>query len=1133
MNDMSAEERDSVELEIYRQIKSVRLVFELGFPIDLVAQAQAVVSSAGATLVRSDRIRYPASFVLYITSLAKDRRGRTFWSSPEVSPLCRQISRLPQQLAELTLNAIKRLGLETFDDLIEEENALRNMTPVTMHSGIPVHNVADLVYLIDVAARRLRYSPEEQIQYWSATPHGFAGLWAAPRRLLQGGTAIAVDLLEQFNEALRNPNAPEVSGLPRHLVEAINTVELVRNRQIGFGTHRVRSVPSAFIELDELSSTGPILRLPRVDTQQIKRWRLVGAIDVDVKADAHDETLLRLVPSKDYEISAIGDGGTVIQSKFFRSYRDLPVLFFSSKNGQLLERQPTGIQYDSHEVVVLTHPKVDLDGVKEDDARQVISGGSWDGWKIWRIQLGKDQKVTAFDTVHSKVKETISFIRMTMRPTLIHIRPNELSLSSPRGEVFVEHPMLQIDTGGADKSIVDVRVINEDEVESSTKLSELASSDDLYSLSELFNGDGEYRISVDGPLGLRMPEKRIVLLQGLQCTQDPPLGLPGQSVTISLNLPELTTEFAISPDAAEGLAIIAGIELTVRPLRIVWSISIGNRTPSRMANSPFSFTTNEVINPSDLNLFVRTGFPCTLEIEMNDGFSLVHSEKFFVPNRRVLNLGEFIKYATDFGSETHTLVARVGASQKFTLGKITSDYIVSLNTTVFRSDDGVETVGVAFEENKKFSNRVIRAWSLDRPWEPSWSSAVPDDIDEYFTFVMPKHLPPGRHRLWMKIEGQHAQIPRLPRAGTVGVVDIVVEDGAALDLANPIDRIVSGLLSSDLRGIQVDDIKEHGHVLLGLLSLNIWDKGRPGLSDKLGADVYELLESDLENLIKHIVTALDQDVIIEDFLVQITLAIMPLLFEAEDKHDLSVESEFAELVWSRLPIVAAIAEPWKDSADIYARWQHKLGWPKVEELPDVIDEVEEELIEECLTLESSMTPDTRDVLAKEFEADVRRVCHLPRSQVEFILGSLIGSRADEPLSVDGEWDAVAKSLLSAVSAQSEVGAWRNLHNKTLTRSHHYVAKYEFRHLVQQYEVKSIWMDDPQYKWILLDIVALAISAVDDREKCDAQMHALLDAMNFAPAWVEYSLLLALSMRPFYSEIDIDDRSIKSEITLAE
>jgi hypothetical protein len=62
------------------------------------------------------------------------------------------------------------------------------------------------------------------------------------------------------------------------------------------------------------------------------------------------------------------------------------------------------------------------------------------------------------------------------------------------------------------------------------------------------------------------------------------------------------------------------------------------------------------------------------------------------------------------------------------------------------------------------------------------------------------------------------------------------------------------------------------------------------------------------------------------------------------------------------------------------------------------------------------------------------------------------------------------------------------------------------------------MDEPMYKWVLLDIMVLAISAVDDRQKCDSQMHALLDAMDFAPAWVEYALLLALSMKPLGAEI---------------
>ena len=1115
MNDLLVEERDLIEVEIHRQIKSVRLVFELGFPSELVAQAKSVVESAGRLLVRNDRIQYPASFVLYIVSLAKDRRGRIFWTSDEVAPLCRQIGREPHQLAELTLGAIKHLGLETFDDLVEEENALRIMTPVTMHSGIPVNNVTDLVCLLDVAVRRLRYTPEEQIQYWSATPHGFAGLWAAPRRLFQGGNAIAIDLLEQFNEALRNPNAPEVSGLPRHLVEAINRVEIVRNRQIGVGTHSKRSVPQAFIEVDAHSSLGPVIRLPKVDVNEIKRWRLVGTNDTDIKAEADDETLVRLLPNKDYEVSAIGTDGIVAQSKFFRSYRDLPVIFFSATSGQLLERHSTGIHYDGDEIIVMTHPKVAFVGMSDEDDNAVVCTGSWDGWKIRRLRLVLGQQLSVFDTVHAESKEIIPFLRPTVRPSLVHVLQSELAVTCLNGEIFVDVPLLRIDAGGADTSIVRVNVRREGEVEISKKLSELISSESNYDLSDFFGSDGEYRVSVIGPLGLRMPEKRIVLLRGLECAQDPPLGLPDQSVTVELNLPMMSTEVQIPADQTEGFVNIAGIEVSIHPLRVVWSISIGNRTPSRMASDLFSFTTNEVNNPSELNLFVRTGMPCTMEVEMTDGFSLVHSATFEVPGRRVINLGEFVKFAADFGSETHTLFARVGSSPLFTLGRITSDYVVSLSALVLRTADDSEIAELAFTENKRFTNRVIRVWSLDRPWEPSWSIPLPDDVVDSFSFVLPDGLPAGRHRLWLKIEGPHAQIPRLPRADTKGVVDIVFQDGAAPDMDNPIDRIVNAVSTSNLEFIQDSDIREHGHVLLGLLTLNIGDKGSAGLADRLGANVYKLLESNLENLIRHIVTALDRDVIDEQFLLQITLAIMPLLFEAEDKYDISVSSEFAELVWTRLPVVAAIAEPWRDSVETFTRWQDKFGWPNFSDAEVESDESEE--LEGDIEPNWVAYPEIREVLASEFELDVRRVSHLPREHIEMVLGSMIGSRASELLSVDGEWDAVAKSLLSAVKAQREVNAWRTTHNRTLSRCHSYASKYKYRYLIDQYSVRSVWMDEPMYRWVLFDILVLAVSAVDDRDKCDDQMHALLDAMNFAPAWVEYALLLALSMKPFAAE----------------
>jgi hypothetical protein len=1118
VDDITSEERDLIETEVLRQIKSVRLVFELGFPADLVAKAKSVVDSAGIFVVRNEKIRYPASFVLYIVSLAKDRRGRSFWTSDEVSPLCRQMHREPHQLAELTLDAIKTLRLETFDELIEEENALKYMTPVTMHSGIPVNNVADLVYLIDVAVRRLRYTPEEQIQYWSSTPHGFAGLWAAPRRLLRGGNIIAIDLLEQFNEALRNPNAPEVSGLPNHLVEAINSIEKGSRREVGVGSHRLISVPQTFIEIDVLSSLGPVVRLPLVDVQEIKRWRLVGANDADVKAEANEETLVRLLPSKDYEVSAIGVDGTVAKSRFFRTYRDLPVMFFNATSGQLLERQSIGIQCDGNEVIALTHPKVAFLGLDENDQNQTVCTGSWDGWKIRRLQLAASRQLEAFDTVHSEVKEIISFIQPTVRPSLVHKRQCELPMSCSVGELFVEVPTLRIDTGGADTSIVNVYVKRGDEYGASRKLSELDVSENQYDLTELFDNDGEYQVSVVGPLGLRMAEKHIVLLRGLECIQDPPLGLPNQPVTIEMNLPNESTEVLISADKFDGLVVIKGVAISVRPIRVVWAISVGYRTPSRMSSDLFSFTSNEVGDPSELNLFVRTGMPCTIEIEMSDGMSLIHSTKYEMTDRRVINLSEFVKHAAEFGSEAHTLSARVGNSQPFILGGFTSDYIVSLNGTVLINSEEIEIVELTFVENKRFSNRVIRIWSLDRPWEPSWSVSLPNDVVDSFSLLLPSGSRAGKYRLWLKIEGPHAQVPRLPRTETIGVIDIILQYGAAPDMDNPVDRIVEAVSKSNIDAVRETDVCEHGHVLLGLLALNMGDKGSAGLTDRLGANVYRLLESDLENLIKHIVTALDRDIINEQLLLQITLAIMPLLFEAEDKYDISVSSEFAELVWTRLPIVAAIASPWNDSIEMRARWQDKFGWPiYIEAETKDDDPLETNETDEPARIEP---PKIRDVLAAEFELDVRRVSHLPRRDVEAILSTMIGSRASEFLSIDGEWDAVAKSILSAVNAQSEINIWRDLHNRTLTRCHSYASRYKYRQLVEQYSVRSVWMDEPMYKWILFDIMVLAISAVDDREKCDSQMHALLDAMDFAPAWVEYALLLALSMKPLESETNL-------------
>jgi hypothetical protein len=242
--------REEIESEILIQLKRVRLVFELGFPDDLVSKATAVIQSASGRLVVNGRIRYPACFVLHIVNLAKDRLGHKFWSSDELAHLRVPLGLNETQLAQITRETIRELKLETFDFLVEGENALRNMTPVTMHSGIPVNNMQELVRLIETAVRRHRLTAEDQIKYWSSAPNGFNGMWAAPRRLFQQADSIALDLLERINDVLRSVEQSDFAGLPKHLVDAILEIDEVQRSS--FSGRNVQ-VPRPWIEIDRFS----------------------------------------------------------------------------------------------------------------------------------------------------------------------------------------------------------------------------------------------------------------------------------------------------------------------------------------------------------------------------------------------------------------------------------------------------------------------------------------------------------------------------------------------------------------------------------------------------------------------------------------------------------------------------------------------------------------------------------------------------------------------------------------------------------------------------------------------------------------------------------------------------------------
>ena len=1115
MAEMSIEERDRAEAQIKGRLKSVRLVFELGFPQDLVKLADDVVDSAGPMLMRGTSVRYQASFVLKVVNLAKDRRDRSFWSAELLRPLREQMRLQPQQLAETTRTTIAELRLETFDDLVENENALRNMTPVTMHSGIPVNNMDDLVYLIEVAARRHRYTAEEQIEYWSSSPNGFGGLWAAPRRLFQRGGAIALDLLDQVNEALRNPATPEVSGLPEHLVRAIGNA--TRGRHVFTAGARGRGAVGvdAYISLDPASTMGPVLQLPQVSETTMSRWRVTGSPVGDVPVSRESETTVRLSPAKDYEVSALSASGVVSASRIFRTYSGLPIVFFDSVTGRMLPQSGRRVETEGAGVVALVHPKVDLVGAVE--GTRVECEGAWSGWTVRSLTLGDSRTVTAFDTVHTDETEDFLFVRGISRPALVHARRPRAALESQLGEVFVEVPRLRLDIAGADPALVTV-VVESDDGAIQSSLADLVADGNVYDISPLCDRNGPYRVRVDGPIGLRMASQRLFLLTGLDAVQDPPLGIPSVPVTIEMFTDDWSGSFVVPPFAETTTAVVGGFEVRARAERIEWALSVGTNEPTVLGGREFTFTAAEAETDQEVFLHLRSNVPCEIDIDMMDGLSLVHTETVQLMNvRRSFTMATFLRHAAEEGSEVHVLVGRIQGSPPFTLGRITSEYIVSVEASVEDRGDARADVEVRFDENKPFGNRVIRMWSLDRPWEPSRSVAVPDDVRDRFVVQLPAGHRSGRYRLWMRIENQGGANPRLPKNGVRGVADINVVSGRGYDPDDPVDRILQAVSLHDTDALQPGDVEEHGHVLIALLSLGIADSGGAGLSGRAAAIVYRLLENDSDHIIRHVVAALDRDVVDEEWSTHISLALLPLLFEAEDRSDLSVEEDFSELVWSRLPLIAAAVEPWNESRTTLLKWNEKLGWP------DAVASDEDEEVKN----HGELAVGKRPVLTDRFDQDLRLICNLPhpggprpKSEIEFMLdlvvGAQIGSRDGMPLSVDAEWTSVVRSVPDAFVAREQVGRWRQTHEAPISRAHGYMRNHEFNYLVNQYQARSVWMDDPQYKWVFFDIAVLAFSAVDDREDSDSQMRSLVDALEFAPRWVEYALMLALSTRPFYA-----------------
>ena len=1112
---------EKAEVEILRELRRVRLVFELGFPPDLVAKARDVVMSAleqrrlvsSSSLPSGTRVRYPASFVLHVVDLTKDRQGDKLWTSDELSHLvgpwgCGS----DQKLANDVSDAIRSLKLETFETLIEAVGALRNITPVTMHSGLPVNNIGPLLRLIETANRRGRFVAEEQIKYWSSTRNGFHGLWVAPKRLLQESGAIGFELLERINDLLAHPDDPSSTGLPEYLIEAIER-EAARTSFTRTGSRT--QLPRPRLLLDPYSCRGPVIKLPIASNTSVARWRTTGTARAEYAASPHEVREVDLVVSPTYEVSAIDSDGSPLESRSFRAFSKVPVYFFDPSSGRLLEADRSRIDVNVRSVLALIHPKAKIDGGKVLDIPYPEPIGSWSGWKIVEYDISKANRLVITDRTRSDDQDDIVFRRGLSRPSLSEPSAVARRVRADGHPVYDIAPQLIVDLGATDPSLVSF-VITSADGETTVSLSDVDRHEDRVDLDAYLGLDGRYTVEVRGPSGLSMRRQTFVLLRDLTITQTPSLALPGDEVALTRNVgADFKTVQVDSDDISNSImTTVFGHELTVALDRLAWSLRLPNEDGAAFGGQAFRLAVDDLDRAGSAFLNVDSGLPQRFQLELRNGTERIHPiESSAQTSRWAVNLGQFLDDVRHAGAESIDVVARVSDGREIVVGTIAAEYVAAVTAQEVDANIAPAVIRLHLTENSSFKSRVARIWHLDRPWDDSFIVPIPDGASGVVDIVLPADHRRGNYRIWVRVEGPLALVPKLPNRDTRGVVDVHVESGTIIDTAEPEDRLISAVVDSNTRVLHEGDVATAGYVLIALLAQEIRDgKGR-GLSTPRAGTIFRLLLHEPHAIITQVARALTRNVVSHEEALTVSLALMSVVFEAEDAHDLRITPDDADLVWSQLPWIGAAVEPWDDSTDARHRWSERLGWP----LPLDGSSSDQEFDDVALPEISESRPPLRPILDADFERQARLFKDLEQEIIDGILDQVVGARTDLPLSVDAEWDAVMRNIIPLVgdSGATAVKSWALEHSTIIHGAVRRLDSHPYKDLLSQYSVRAMSPTaTAQDRWFFHNVTALAVDFTTTRDRGEPIAAALIDACELSRQWVGYALLLALSIHPF-------------------
>lgn len=693
------------------------------------------------------RARYPALYAAYLVFTGVFRYvSGNFW--PDVHPALTAQNLDP---GYEFLRALRSLELETFDQLVEQEQAHRWVTRILAHGGIPKSCLQPLLELLTKEIAAGAVDAAELLASWRVHNARLAGLHQPTRRFLLYGGQPSVDLLDRCLELMRErrsdramPSAQE-SGLPQYLVDAIAALRPDSIRRPGTG--RGLAVPRPVVRLDPYSGLGPTIVLPAVASELADgSWRVdAGAALSRYEPSALTDTPVRLSPARSYSVEFVSSDGE--RRLFtFEALGRLPVLLLDPDTERLL-RDPTMLAAD--EAWVLSPPGMELRARRSDSSEPVKlrhiqdlpePAGAWAGWSLQHLDL---EGCGSLELVRDdKVVGRVPVTRPRDQPMLVG--PLVGGVSTIAGyPVYAAAPRIEIPAiaGVADASW-QIRVLRGGE-----HVTWAVSGDAGLSvpLEKALGGDvAAASIRVRGPLGFDLRED-FAVVTGLEIRRPSHVVRPEHdSVSISARAATAHIETAAAgewyrrdiPDATTfGLLRIlpssgTPIELRVSIARLLWAVVHEGKPIVRPAAAVVRIGSEEFDDQLADLLVVNTGVAGTelqLELRAGDqrllGMGPVHASGR--EGRWSFDLGPFtdpIRRSSEGRLEFWLLVSGWPVHVADVLAPIVVSHLQAHARVV---DDLIEAT-VTFEQDRDIKGRVARLWPEYRPWDPPLEVPVGD-----------------------------------------------------------------------------------------------------------------------------------------------------------------------------------------------------------------------------------------------------------------------------------------------------------------------------------------------------------------------------------------------------------------------